>query len=196
MRRLLLLLVPALAASLLIAACNGDEGSEDEDQITEAIETAATSGEPSACTELQTQNFNEQTAGVPGPAATEACEEDAADTPADEVEVSNIEVDGSSATAEAALSGSILDQQTIELALVKEGEDWKLDEILGFVGFDRAAFDAGFEEELSSDEELPPDAAECVSQNFKALSDQEVQDFFLDPSEEEGNKLFGSCFGG
>ena len=191
---LLALAVTAMAVALV--ACGDDDSNEIEDQIREAIELAATSGEPSVCTEQQTQAFNEQTTGETGPAATESCEENAADTPADEVEVSNVEVNGDSATAEAAFRGSLFDQQTIELALIEDGEDWKLDQIVGFTEFNRAAFDAGFQEELSADEEVPPQAAKCITQQFAGLSDEEVQQFFLEPSDQRAEQLFGPCFGG
>ena len=56
------LMFAAILAALALAACGGDDGgSEDEDQITEAIEKSATEADASACTELQTQNFVEQT---------------------------------------------------------------------------------------------------------------------------------------
>ena len=188
------MLALALAATLAIAACGGDDGSEDEDQITESIEAAAVSGEPAACTENQTQRFTEQTTGETGEAAVTACEEDAADSVAESIEVSNIEVDGDAATAEGEVTGSFFDGQTIDIALVKEGDQWKLDELRGFVDFDRAAYLANIEEEVSSDEETPQQAVDCVTGNLEGLDDQQLQDLFINPDQQAEEQVFGSCF--
>jgi hypothetical protein len=194
------LLIAALSSVFVFAACGDDGGSEDEDQITEAIEFAATSGDPAACTEAQTAKFNQQTSGDPGDTpeqATQSCEANAGDTPAEEADVSAIEVDGEAATAEAALTGSTFNGQTLDIALVKEGDDWKLDEITGFAEFDREAFNTAFREELASDGETPPEAVDCVIGNFDELSDEDVQAFFLgEISEEQAGQIFGPCFPG
>lgn len=189
----------ALAAAIILAsaaltACGSDDTSEDEEQITEAIETSAMSSDPSACTELQTQRFIEQTEGETGEAALESCRENAGDEPAESVEVSSIEADGDAATAEAAITGSFLDGSTVEIGLVREGEQWKLDELTGFAEFDRAGFEAAFEEEVRSDEEIPPQAADCIVQRFEGFSDQEAQDFLLRPGESGGEEVFTPCF--
>ncbi len=69
MRKLMALTGALAIASLGLVACGDDDG-EDEDQIVEAIEISATSGDPAACTEQQTQNFNEQITGETGEAAS------------------------------------------------------------------------------------------------------------------------------
>ncbi len=192
--RLAALAVAAFLAPAALLACGGDDGSDYEDQITEAIETAATSSDPSVCTELQTQRFNEQSTGETGDAALESCREEVGDAPAESVEVSSIAVDGDAATAEAAVTGSFLDGSTVEIGLVKEGERWKLDELTGFAEFDRAGFEAAFAEEVRSDEEIPPKAADCIVDRFQGFSDQEAQEFLLQPDESGGEELFTPCF--
>lgn len=196
------LLALALAATaLILGACGDDDddgGSDDEAQITEAIERSATSGDPAACTDAQTQRFTEQVSGgETGEAAVTQCEEDAADTVADEVEVENLEVDGDAATADVAITGSVFDGQTLSVALVQEGDQWKLDELTGFAEFDRAACEASFREELASAEEVPPQAVDCVLKQFGQLSDQQIQDFFLGRADSAAeDQIFGPCFGG
>jgi hypothetical protein len=192
------LLAALLALTVSLTACGGDDdgdSSADEQEIIDAITASATSGDPAACTEVQTQRFTEQTSGgdAGGEAAVQQCEQDAADAPADEVDVSNVEVDGDSATADAAITGAFLDGQTIEVALVKEGDQWKLDELVGFVEFDRDAFVSGFEEGITSDQEVPPQAAECALEQLEAQSDEELQVFLLgtDPAVEEA--IFAPC---
>ncbi len=102
------LLLPCLliVSALALVACGGG-GSSDESEIEEAIETSATTGDPSNCTKLETANFVEQSTGESGKAAIKACEEEAKKDPeskAESVEVTEVEVDGSKATANAAIS--------------------------------------------------------------------------------------------
>jgi len=181
---------------LALGACGGsDDDSADEDQITAAIEEAATSGDPAACTEVQTQNFLEQTVGATGEDAVAACEEDAGDTVADEVEVSNIEIDGDTATADAAVTGSTFDGQTLDLALIKDGDQWKLDGFAGFAEFDREALAASFIEQISIDPEVPPQVVPCLEEQIQKFSDEELQSFFVESDSSVAEELFGPCFG-
>lgn len=183
--------IAVLAA--MLAGCGGN-GSEDEDQITEAIETAATSSDPSDCTDLQTQRFNEQNTGETGEAALQSCRESTGEDQAESVEVSNIEIDGDAATADVAVTGSFLDGSTIDVGLVRENAQWKLDELVDFVEFDRGAYEAAFEGEVRSDAEIPPQAADCIVEGFSGFSDEEAQDFLLSPGEGGGEELFSDCF--
>lgn len=68
-----------------------------------------------------------------GAEAVKTCEKEASEeSGAESASVSNVEVDGSKATADVALTGGSLDGQGVEVALVKQGDQWKLDEITGF----------------------------------------------------------------
>jgi hypothetical protein len=191
-------LAALVAAPFALAACGGgdDLSSDDQDQITEAIRFAAVSGDPKACTEAQTQDFTEQTSGGTGEAAVKTCEKDAGDTPADSVEVTNIDGDGDSATADATFSGKAFDGQTIEVALVKEDDSWKLDEALGFKDLDRDTLIAGLRSGIESEGGAPPAAVDCVVKNLKGLSDQQIEDLFLSSDTQLQNQVFSSCFQG
>jgi hypothetical protein len=184
------------ALPLSLAAC-GDDGlsSDDQDQITHTIEFAATSGDPKACTEAQTQNFTEQTTGQTGEAAVKQCEEDAQPPTADSVEVSNFDGDNDSATADAAFKGEFFDGQTVQVALVKEGDQWKLDKAVGFKDFDRDAFLTTFPQSLASTG-APAAAIDCVSKNLQDLSDQEIEDLFLYSDPQLQHQVFDPCFRG
>jgi hypothetical protein len=195
------LLAAAIAAAVLaafaLAACDGDNASsEDEDQISKAVEFAAVSGDPAACTQAQTQAFTEQITGQSGQAALRQCERDAKDVPADSVDVENIEVDGDSASAEAAFSGGFFGGQTIALDLVKEGDSWKLDKATGFEDFDRDAFVAAFKQELAQEEDAPAGAADCVAANVQKLSDDQIEDLFLNSNSQLEDQVFSPCFEG
>ena len=189
----------AAVASLALSACGGgdDNGSsDDQDQITEAVNAAATSGDPAACTKYQTAKFTQQTSGEPGQSAEKAvqsCERDAANTAADSVEVTDVEVDGDTATAKAKATGSTFDGQTLDVALVKDGDQWKLDEFKGFVDFDKAAMVAAFKKQLESEPDANQQAVDCVVQQFQAAPDDVVEGFFTGNSDQAEQQLFGPC---
>jgi len=187
----------AVFAALALAACGGGGGSsDDEDQITQVITAAATSGDPAACTEDQTARFTQQTSGEPGQSAEQAvksCEQDAANTAADTVEVTDVEVDGDNATAKAKATGSTFDGQTLDVALVKDGDQWKLDEFKGFVDFDKAAMVAAFRKQLESDPGSTPQAVNCVAQQFQSASEETIEGFFTGNSDQAEQQLFGPC---
>ena len=191
-------MVPAILAALALAACGGDDGgSEDEDQITEAIEKSASEADASACTEFQTQNFVEQTSGGTGEEAVERCRESQQEEPlADSVDVSDIEIDGDSASAVAALSGGFIDGQSLELGLANEGGQWKLDELVGFAEFDREKYVdtivQGIGEETGGAQEIQT----CVRQRIEEVSDEQLQETFLGNDDTVFERSLAPCFEG
>jgi len=196
--RVIALLAVALAASLILAACGDDDDdtSADEQEIVDAITEAATSSDPSNCTDLQTQRFVEQTTGETGPEAIASCEEDAEESVADEADVSNVEIDGDSATAEADLSGSFFGGQTIEIALMKEGDQWKLDELVGFVDLDLQEFAGAIRTSLEEEDEAPPEVTDCVVGNVEQLTAEEAEALFINNDRQLEQQVFDSCFEG
>jgi len=184
----------AVLAAFGIAACGGsDNGSSaDEDQITQAITAAATSGDPSACTKYQTQKFLEQTNSGTGQAAVQSCEKDAQSTAAQRVDVSDIEVDGDTATAKAKATGSIFDGQTLDIALVKENDQWKLDEFKGFEDFNKPAIIAAAKKEFEN-EGTPAAAVNCIVQQLQAASDSDIEATFTGSNPQAENQIFGAC---
>ena len=185
----------AVIASLALAACGGgdDSGSsDDQDQITQAIDAAATSGDPAACTKYQTLQFTEQTTGEQGQAAVQACQKDATNTAADSIDVTDIEVDGDNATAKGKATGSIFDGQTLDVALVKEDGQWKLDDFKGFVNLDKDSMIAAFTAQLQSEGD-PPQAIDCLKQQFQAASEDVIEGTFVDSDTQAEQQLFGPC---
>jgi hypothetical protein len=187
----------AVLAAFALAACGGDDGgSEDEDQISAAIERAATSGDPAACTEVETVNFVEQTSGEPDDSAEEAlqsCQQEAADTVADSVDVRDIEVAGDSATAKAAVTGSFFDGQTLDIALVRQVGQWKLDEFKGFEDFDRGAMADAIRQQLSQEEGASPRAVTCVGQQIENQPEDQVEAAFAGSDPNAERQLFEPC---
>lgn len=197
----------ALISGLALAACGGDDGESDDgnsdaDQIAEVIETTTTSSAPDHCTELQTQEFVEQIEFEEGEAAIEACKADADETSgdADSVEVSEIEVDGETATANVTFDGSVFDQQTLVLELIADGDQWKLNRIADIKDLDVEAYAASFEELVQQgDDPSTPEQAACVKDHLTAEdapTAEVLTDALLSGSESSILTVVGDCFGG
>lgn len=111
-------------------ACGGGSGS-DEDQITDLITTAVGSTDASLCTEAFTLKFVETFSdGKMGDEAISECE---TQLPKDttentDVEVTNVEVDGDAATADATFTNSEDGRVSASFSLADEDGDWKIDD--------------------------------------------------------------------
>jgi len=189
------LLLPCLLifSALALVACGG--GSSDESEIEEAIETSATTGDPSNCTKLETANFVEQSTSESGKAAIKACEEEAKKDPesrAESVEVTEVEVDGSKATANAAISGGSLDSQTVSIALVEE-DGWKLDELTGFVKLDQGALAQVFETQLEKSGELNSKQTSCIVEGIEEMPQAEIEEVILSGNSTPIEELAEGC---
>lgn len=192
-KRLLLLPCILLLAALALAACGGSGG--DDGEIEEVIETSATTTDPADCKKLNTQGFMEQTTQESGSTAVKRCEEEAEEGEgAKSVSVSAVEVDGSDATAEAALSGGNLDGQTLEVALVKDGDQWKLNEVVEFTKFNQAKLVEVLEKGLAEpSSEANPKFAGCVIDAFKQGSQKEVEELLFGGASGTLEEVFEAC---
>jgi hypothetical protein len=193
-KRHLLLLGALIVSALALVAC-GSSGSSDESEIEEAIETSATTADPANCTKLETLSFSEQSSGESGKAATEACEEEAKDPEgkAESVAVSEVEVEGEKATANAAITGGSLEGQTVSIALVEEDGQWKLDQITGFVKLDQGQLAEVFAEQLQGNKEIEPEVGACIVTGIEEASKDEAEEFVLDPTNQALGELAESC---
>jgi hypothetical protein len=194
-KRYLLLPCLLIVSALALAAC-GSSGNSDEGEIEEAIETSATSPDPANCTKLMTQAFMEQSTNSSGKEAVEQCEEDAEkpENNAESVEVTNVEVEGEEASAEAAFTGSTFNEQTVEVALVKEGGQWKLNEVEGFAKLDKTALVEALEEQFEKGEsELSEATTTCILEGFEEASQAEVEEYLLSGSTEPVEELAEEC---
>ncbi len=191
LKRCLALTCLLVFSVLALVAC----GSSGEDgQIEEAIETSATTTDPADCTKFETQRFMEQTAQESGKAAVKKCEEEAeAEEGAESVSTSNVEVDGSNATAEAALTGGALNGQTLEVGLVKNGDQWQLNEVVKFTEFDRAKLVEFVEEEFTPSNGLSPKLAACFVEAFQEGSQAEIEELLFSPSSTGFEELAEAC---
>ncbi|HVX31574.1 MAG TPA: hypothetical protein VHA80_00410 [Solirubrobacterales bacterium] len=193
-KRILVPLALLAAAALALSACGG--GKSDEDKIAEVIETAATTSDPSNCTDLQTQRFNEQNSQQKGKAATKACEEEAesGEDQAEGAKVSNVSVEDEKATAEVEFEGGSLGAQALEVALVEEAGDWKLDHVEGFADYDGKALGEAFEKEFEEHPEgLTKQQATCIAEKVAAASQAKAEELFFSGSSEPIVELAQGC---
>ena len=183
-----------LALALGLAACGGSDES-DEDKIVDVIETSVASNDPADCEKYSTQAFLEQTEQSEGEEAVESCEESAKETEddPDSVEVSNVEVEGSSATADAAFVGGGFDGQTLTVALVEEDGDWKLDEITGFAKLDKEQLATSFEEAFEGEEAFDPQVASCFGEVLRELPDSQVEEVVIGGSVDPVVEIVEGC---
>lgn len=193
-KRLLLLFGLVLLSALALAAC-GSGGDGEEGKVEEAIETAATTADPADCAKTQTQAFMEQTSQESGRAALKNCEEEAEkEENAKAVTTANVEVDGSGATADVTLSGgNSLSGQTLEVALVKEGDRWKLDEVVKFTRFDQAKLIETFKREIEKSGEASSKFAICFLEAFEEADQREVEELLFQSAGKGFEEIAKSC---
>jgi hypothetical protein len=193
-----LLLFPLLLIVLLGAAACGGGGSSDsgaEGEIETAIETAATSTDPADCAKTQTAAFMEQTSGEKGSAAENQCEEEAeaSEGKPDSVSVTNIEVDGEEATADAAFEGGNFGGQTLSVALVEEEGAWKLNELTGFANFDPEKLTNTLVETLEEGEAADPKTISCVAEGLEELEESEYEELVIEQNTQPIEEIAEAC---
>jgi hypothetical protein len=194
-KRILVPLALLVLAALTLTACGGGSSS-DEDKIAETIERAATTTDPSNCTDLETQRFDEQNNQQKGKAAIKGCEEEAeaGKEKAEAATVSNISINGEKATAEVEFEGGSLGSQKLEVALVEEGGNWKLDQVEGFADYNGKALGEAFEKEFEENPEgLSKEQATCIAGKVAESSQAEAEELFFSGSSEAIIKLAEGC---
>jgi hypothetical protein len=176
-------LVPAfvylVASALALAACGSSEN--EEEKIVNAIETAATSTDPTDCEATETIKFMEQNSDKEGKEALANCEEEASDPTnnPESVDVEEVEIEGEEATATVAFAGGSFDGQTLIIDVVKEDGDWKLNEVESFKTLDRQTLVGELERGFEEEKDIEPELAECVIEGVEESSDAELEELVL-----------------
>jgi hypothetical protein len=193
----------ALATALALAGCGGSgdgsttatTGGTDQAQIADAIRTSVTSSDPADCTRLETQRFIEQIHFTTGAQALKACERDAPDTTddPDSVDVTDVQVNGASATANVAFHGGGFDGSTLSMALVKGGDQWKLDRITAVPTFDLAAFSKAFTQRLSSNQNVAGPATACITKALDSAGPDSVKGALISGESSQLLSLIAPC---
>lgn len=114
---------------ILALVLGGEDEPTEEEKVKETAAEIVKSDDPSGCTDLATRDFLQKATGESGAAAVTACEEDSNEAFGDDAEIEEPKITGSKATVQAKIEGGQLDGEEIEMELVKEGGDWKLDDL-------------------------------------------------------------------
>jgi hypothetical protein len=168
---------------------------EDEIDVEDSIEEVATTSDPSFCRELVTPAYLAQIYALPTDAAVAACEQysDEEVLQADSVEVTEVEVDGDTATAEATYRGSAADGSTLRIGLVHEDGEWKLNRVLG-AEVDRAGFLSASREQLVDPLfGFPPESADCVVRELGNLPDSELEALLVSSDAIKTGTILAGC---
>jgi len=110
--------------------------------------------------------------------------------------VTNVQVNGDKATADVAFHGGGFDGSTLAVQLVKDGGQWKLDKITDIPHFDLAGFVHSFTQRVSTDEHVPPQAAQCVAGQLNSAGADNVKHALISGDPTLLLSLIGNCLGG
>ena len=188
-----------LAVALMLASCGGGEGTSDEEAIEKMVTASIYEFGPQACLKYSTRQYLETTSRLEGDAAVEDCEEAAWDiiNVPEGVEVSKIDVDGSSATGVVIFEGSVVDGQKLRIGFAERGGRWKYDEWLGFEDFDgeRLILQVGREGMLQADSPQEAERIACVIGGMEEMKGQSLEKELFE-SPEPLSELWENCGGG
>ena len=196
MRSLSLLVL--LGSTLMLCACGGGGGAAgDEEEIRAVIEASATSTDPADCRRYSTLNMLEQAAKVQGEAAVRLCEESKLeDWPLPTaVNVTRIQVEGDSASAQVAYVGGLFSEQVPVVALVEEDGRWKEVDVVEFAEFDPDAFVLEFGRELlrGAGSRAEADVLGCMIRALDGSTQEQLEALVIDPSPQPLLDLALSC---
>lgn len=192
-----------LLAGALLAACSGDDpggGTEPvpEEEIQALLDRSFTASTEDDCVEIYTERAVEQVAQTDGDPVVECEENYDPESDADSIEVSDLAVDGASATVTVASEGGVLDGTNVSLALVDD-EGWKIDQIDDIVIEDRTAFTKAADEALQEFEgaEVTKKQSGCIKRYItEDVTDEELERAILEGDNGFGFDAIRLCIGG
>lgn len=164
----------ALATCLALAGCGGGDDNEDEQRIADVLTAGLTSEDPQiVCAETLSAGFVRRVYGSEARCRRVERRSARRSDPADEVDVSGTNVDGDRAGAFVALRGGDRDGATGEVGLVRQADDWRLDELSPDL------LRSLLEARLRGDRALRARARACAARRVLALDEAELQELAL-----------------
>ena len=166
---------------LALASC-GESG--DREALEKMIHASIVETGPESCLKFSTLHFLESTTELRGEAAVIACEESSLDPLMEQptkADVSHVDVEGDSATALIAVTGSVFDGQKLRYAFVEREDRWKFNQILGFVDLDAERFilRAGRDGMLRAGSREEAENIACWIGRMERMSDQALEELLL-----------------
>lgn len=194
-------IVLLILCGLALAACGDGDGSEERDAeaaIQEAILAFVKSDDPADCRRFTTPRLLAKISKTSYEVALASCEaltvnplvEDA-----ERVTVTEIEIDGDTATATASFVGSMVDGQTARFGLVEREGRWMNDEIFGFVDLDaeKLATEWGRLLLLLSASPQETETVTCVMNRLLELSGEKLEAMYLGSDPDPYIELVQAC---
>ncbi len=165
-RRTSVALLAALGASLALAACGGSSGSDSTGQITDTLTTGLKTNDPAVlCTKTFSTGFVQRIYGSQAKCIAVETKNAKTNKPATAVKVTNVKVDGGTATAVVAVTGGDNDGAGGQLSLVSQQKGWRVDDLSSALL--RSQFDAG----VRNDRQVAADLKACIAKKVSALDD-------------------------
>jgi hypothetical protein len=186
----------ALAACLALAGCwGGDDGGDDDEQrIADVLTAGLTSEDPQVvCAETLSAGLVRRVYGSDARCRVVERRTARRSDPAEEVDVSGTSVDGDRATAVVALRGGDPDGARGEVGLLRQDEDWRLDEL------SPALLRSLLEARLRGDRALRARARACAVRRVLALDDAALGELALGamgeraPARRRLDRITGDC---
>ena len=123
------LAVIVVGVVLALVLGGGDDGGGEEAKVEDAIKEISTGKDPEICETGYTASFLQKATGRSGTEAKTLCEEQVPKNDTREVDISDVKITGDKATATVKETGGQNDGDTLEVTLVKQGGDWKADDL-------------------------------------------------------------------
>lgn len=167
-------------SAVFLAAC----GESQEGRVEEAIREEVRAEAPAICPAMETATMQKQVhEHLTG--ALENCEAgNTGKSLVKSIKISNVTVDGESATADVAIEGGNLAGQTVMMALNKHSGQWEIHRVPAFKHYDRQALLHAFMEGVDQVAKTPAEKrfAACVADEMRNESQRQIKRLMLNPA--------------
>ena len=121
--------VAVVVVLVLVLAGGGDDSDSPEDKVKNRIEEISTGKDPEICETGYTSAFIQKATERTGTEGVDLCKQQVPQNKTTDVEIKEVDVSGSRATATIVEDGGDFDGETLEVTLVEQGGEWKVDDL-------------------------------------------------------------------